>query len=222
MIWGTHYFLETPTSALLLNHVDPFHLPICPLPPCPKRRGKWLPSGGISQVDDSEENTIQNKHLIYWFPEKNREKQTTKIYIYIHIYSTGFPYKRFIQISEVLSTSWSQKRIMTLMLPYVVFLQTLKGQGFCQTNSDTIYGDTCWREGFLSWVSWGIWTILYNEQQQIHVDKYFGLSLKAWRIHKLAMYQGSLNHIHGSSRVHQDCWSPKYREEGNSCLAKLK
>ena len=156
--WIFLYISSPLESRWSFSSPNLFH----PLPPCPKRRGKWLPSGVFFTSWRFGRKQTRFKISIYstgfqkkiW---KNKQRIYRKINlaiplcIYIYI-QQGFHRKRFIKISEVLSSSWSQKRIMRRMLPHIyiytyMVLQTLKGQGFCQTNSDTFYDDTCWREG---------------------------------------------------------------------------
>lgn len=76
--WIFLYITSPLESRWSFSSPNFFH----PLPPCPKRRGKWLPSGVFFHkltIDRKKTDTIQNRHLIYWFPEKNMEKQTTNL-----------------------------------------------------------------------------------------------------------------------------------------------
>ena len=105
-----------------------------PAPTLPKTSRQMAPVWRFFHkltIDRKKTDTIQNRHLKFTlqvfrkkYGKTNNESIERLIYLYLYVYiyiniHQGFYRKRFIQISEVLSTSWSQKRIMTLMLPYI-------------------------------------------------------------------------------------------------------
>lgn len=150
--WIFLYISSPLESRWSFSSPNLFH----PLPPCPKHRGKWLPSGVFFTSWRFGRKQTRFKISIYstgfqkkiW---KNKQRIYRKInlaiplciYIYINI-QQGFHRKRFIKISEVLSSSWSQKRIMRRMLPYMyiyIYPKIPTDVNFTVVAAKTVYGE---------------------------------------------------------------------------------